>query len=132
MSISFKQALLCDDIRIENTGKFILIGIYASDITVGVLPSTFVGSLALLTQTDFEGEFELQFRAFLNGSRLFEGAGKVTVQSPSSGLLPIKPLMLELGEEGVLRFEVRQAPRGEWQEVCALPVKVDPTLIPSN
>ena len=40
MSIS-AEAIFCDDIRVEDNGKFILIGVYGSDLVPGRMPNQF-------------------------------------------------------------------------------------------
>ncbi len=88
MAISHQYTIVCDDVRQENTGKFIILGMYMGNITVTQLP------FALPT---------LAFFQLLQADRLGSYTIRVQVQNVESG---------RVLAQAVVIMEVNQAPNG--------------------
>jgi hypothetical protein len=93
MAINHKYTLVCDDIRQENNGKFILIGLYMGNITVPHVPFV-LPSIAFFQvfEADRLGNFTFKMRLerMDTGQALVEGMGMLSVQKPGPGVTPIK------------------------------------------
>lgn len=93
MAITHKYTLICDDVRREDNGKLILLGLYTGNIAVPQIPF----SLPLLTfftalESDRPGQWSMKFRLqnLETGKNLVEGAGGITIQQPGLIVAPIK------------------------------------------
>jgi hypothetical protein len=90
MAITHNYTLLCDDVRREDNGKFIILGLYTPDIVVPAVPFA-VPSLCLFTvfDADESGQHGFSFKLKLGETIVAGGSGKLTGVS-GSGALPIK------------------------------------------
>jgi hypothetical protein len=59
---NISKVLICDDIRVENNGKYILIGVYTDDILVSSLPATLSFMTYLQIRPDDVGEANIRAR----------------------------------------------------------------------
>ena len=89
MPITHLYTLVCDDVRVENNGKLIVIGLYTPNVLVPQLPfafSTFTFLQAF--QSDRAGQFT--FRAHLqhveSGQHLAQALGTISVVQPGMGV----------------------------------------------
>ena len=93
MAITHKYTLMCDDIRQETTGKFIVIGIYMGNLAVPHVPFT-LPSLAFFQAFESDRPANLTFRMRLErmdtGQAIFEGMGSMQVHRPGVGVAPVK------------------------------------------
>ena len=88
MALSHRYTLICDDVRQENTGKFLIIGMYMGNITVTQLP------FALPTLTFFQT---------LEADRLGGYTVRVQIQHVETGRILAQAVAL---------MDVNQAPTG--------------------
>jgi len=99
MQLTPKYTLVCDDIRQENTGKFIVIGLYMGNITVPHVPFV-LPSLAFLQifESDNAGNFSFKIRLeqMEKGNAIVEGMGMIAIQGPGTGVIPIRFAPLQL------------------------------------
>jgi hypothetical protein len=118
------DGLVCDDIRREDTGKLLLIGVYSSAIIVGELPTALVLSLAVKLTAQAPVEAAIQFRVMLNGQKIRGGKGRIRIGSAGPLWLTPNPFLLDkLDGEGDLSFDM-QIEDSEWKTVCSLPLKL--------
>jgi hypothetical protein len=94
MSLIPKYTIACDEVRREDNGKILIVGMY----TPSILFQRFPGSLPKLTfltyfETDAVGEFGLTFRLShvdLGAAAGAEGQAKIQISDPAAGLfLPV-------------------------------------------
>ncbi|HEY3203351.1 MAG TPA: hypothetical protein VGL03_06785 [Thermoanaerobaculia bacterium] len=102
-TILFESLVLCDDIRHENTGKLLFVGVYSDVIQVGKLPFQ-LRSLGLA----------IRAKVFSTGRYTFS----VTVSDPQGNNL--------LEASGELNYE------GEAGRTVWLPLVMAPALLPSE
>src|SRR5271157_1783073 len=93
MAINAKYVLMCDEIRIENNGKIILLGLYMPDMTVPQLPFM-IPSLTffIVLESDRPGNIQVRFAIQLldSGQNLAEGMGAAVFPKPGLGVMPIQ------------------------------------------
>jgi hypothetical protein len=122
--------LICDDVRREDTGKFILIGVYTNNIGVAPgLPELRVMA-AVNMRASAVGEYRFQVRGRFEGSAVAHLEGRFVATEPGTtfGVLPLQ--ILGLRRAGILSVEVKHLPDGEWHEVRALPVMLEASSPP--
>lgn len=112
------SALVCDDVRRENNGKEILIGVYSGKIIVPRLPTNIVLMAWLNILVRGPTEFPLDIR-ILDPNERTVMEGEVTVklddvQDTSSMIIPKFHLLVE--NEGSLKIKFRKG-RGRWQTI---------------
>ena len=107
MTITHKWTLVCDEVRQENNGKFIVIGLYTPNLAIPQIPFT-MPYLTFFTclETDRPGDF--QFRMKLthleSGRTVWEGFGGMGVKQPGIGVLPIRLPSVQFQSAGVYTF----------------------------
>lgn len=107
MAITHKYTLICDDVRQENNGKFIVIGLYTGGITVPQIPFGFPFlTFFVCVEADTPGTFSIRLRleSLEQGRRLIEGMGALTVQRPGIAATPIKMGPVQLQATGAYNF----------------------------
>ncbi|MGD0799666.1 MAG: hypothetical protein ABR910_18285 [Acidobacteriaceae bacterium] len=104
MALEHKYTLVCEDIRQENTGKWLIIGLYTHNITTAQLPF-FMPSLAFFfcLTADAVGQhrFKVELRHLDTGTLIApELAGALGIQKPGPVILPIKLPPLQFRAHG--------------------------------
>jgi hypothetical protein len=94
MALHHKYTLICEDIRQENTGKWMVIGLYTHNISTSQLPFV-LPSLAFFLCLDADAvtqyKFKVQFRHLETGTLMVpELTGALGVQRVGPVVLPIK------------------------------------------
>lgn len=93
MAITHKYTVVCDDIRREDNGKLMLIGVYSGNVVLPHVPFT-LPSLAFFQTFDSDRPANLVFRMHLEsletGQRIFEGMGSMQIHRPGLGIAPVK------------------------------------------
>jgi hypothetical protein len=117
MAITENYILMCDDFRVENNGKFIIVGMYITDMTVPSLPFplptlTFFCSL----ESDRPGTFRFSFtlRHEESGRNIAQGMGQAPVNDHRQPIImPVKIGGLQISAPGLYTFSLEfdgQAP----------------------
>jgi hypothetical protein len=121
-AVKIRFGIVCDEVRREDNGKLLLIGVYSSSIIVQQLPAVLVLSLVLGVDNDKPAEAAMEFRVLLNEIQLRRGKGVLNVRSAGQNLIAIQSIPLEkIESEGLLDFQLRLRDR-DWETVCSLPL----------
>src|ERR1700722_15575267 len=110
MPIAHKYTLMCDDVRQENTGKFIVIGLYTGNMTVPQLPAVLPFlTFFMFVEADRAGQFPIRMRleSMESGQRLIEGMGMLAEQRPGTGASPIRVGPVQFQTQGTYNFVVQ-------------------------
>lgn len=109
MAITHRYTLVCDEVRQENNGKFIVIGLYTPNMSVPQIPFT-IQSLTffMFVNADRPGNvpFRMRLERMETGQRLVEGMGVMGVQRPGPGASPIRIGPLQFQAAGTYNFVV--------------------------
>ena len=73
-----EYAIVCDDVRREDNGKFIIIGAYGSDIRVSSIPANLRFSLLVAVRSEIEHQTLVSVRVNQDGKEIF----RTTVEEP--------------------------------------------------
>jgi Family of unknown function (DUF6941) len=110
MPIIQKHAIVCDDARQENNGKWILIGMYTPDMQVPQIP--FV--LPTLTffawlESDRPGSFPFRIKLehLESGASMAEGMGVMQFAKPGIGVSTIRFGGLQFSSPGAYVFSIQ-------------------------
>lgn len=98
MALRITHTLICDEVRIEISGKFIIIGMYTGPIGIPQIPYQFPLTFAPLIESDRPGRFSAKIRVehLESGRRLVEGQAQIQVLQPGTVLTPLKvPMAIE-------------------------------------
>jgi len=109
MAIRHQFTIICDDIRQENTGKLILIGVYTPSIAVPHVP-TAMQSLAFFQswESDRPGRFNIRMRIeqMETGRPIVEGMGMMQIMRPGQGISVMKFGNFQIPAFGTYNFIV--------------------------
>ena len=117
-----ESVVLCDDIRQENTGKAILIGVYSGDIVISSIPARLGISLWLQGRAT-ESAHDLSVRALLYGAAP-EGSAKpavtpgvaINVEPGNEFTVALTGIPTEITEPGYLAIQLKYGDR-DWTEL---------------
>jgi len=120
MITRLRAAILCDDVRTEDNGKNIFVGVYGNQIITGVRPAIIAGFLVLMLDADAE-----ENKVDLRVSAITERTQTLMLKATGGLVTLITPLQIALVDEKPLRVAVRNEGSetwldcGEWQMTFA-------------
>lgn len=110
MSITHKYTLVCDDVRVENNNKLIVIGLYTGQMTVPSIPFA-LPTLCFFQMFESERPGQVGFRATLthldSGKNLATAMGMMGIPKPGNGVSIIKFGNLQISAPGTYLFSVQ-------------------------
>lgn len=100
MAISAKYILMCDEVRQEVNGKFIIIGLYTPDMTIPQIPFGLPSlTFFVAVESDRPGNFQMRFSLshLESGQHVVEGMGGVGFPRPGVGtmILPLRNVPIQ-------------------------------------
>jgi hypothetical protein len=103
MAWEHKYTLLCDDVRREDNGKLIVLGLYFGVITVPQFPAI-LPSLTVLSVFNADrpsnSPFTMRVQRLENGRTIFEAQGFAPVLQPGPVVMPVKVAPVRFDEAG--------------------------------
>lgn len=118
------SAVICDDIRKEDTHKHLLIGVYLDDIVVEQFDAPIILRLWLQFYPDTDGDLHLEVRmkgTAIDKSPLFRGVLDIA-DKDKIATLRLPPMPIILNREGEIEFQFREKGK-RWRPVKRLSVK---------
>jgi hypothetical protein len=128
LKIEIIAAIICDDVRREDNGKAILIGVYPVDVVVETLPANVQLALWTCVSVNQLGAMPFSFRFIgTRGNVVSEVRGDAEFRELSAAQFqaPRMPVLLE--SEGRLRVELKLGD-SDWVPVHSLEVKLKKNL----
>ena len=118
-------AIFCDEIRREDNGKELLIGVYSGSLQVPILPTPIMLSIWVPFERSGVGKVPIEFRLLGPDDRMI-GYGTIELNfidaDYSLGSLPLRGLTAVLVRPGEIIFQIRQHDES-WITVRKLPVE---------
>jgi hypothetical protein len=114
VAVQIRFGILCDDIRREDNGKLLLIGVYDADVRVPQLPTALVARLVV--GVDIQKPLvpaELEVVVSLDDARVLTGKGKITLDR-GRAMIPLPQMRLPIEHDGVLQFKIKLTPSDPW------------------
>ena len=117
-----QNTLLCDDVRVEKSGKHVLVGAYLDTIQVPSFPAAISLMLWMQFYADEEGDLPLEVRVLKDNRPLQTMDGDIHIADPGQiNTLRVPTATLDLKGPGELAFQFRE--RGKrWKTVKRIPV----------
>ena len=110
MAIKHLYTLMCDDVRVENNGKIIIVGLYLPDIGVSQIPAV-LPTLNFFVAVEADRPGSLSFKMKMNhletGKTLLDGGGQLEIKKPGMGSLMIPIRNVQFLEFGAYAFSVQ-------------------------
>jgi hypothetical protein len=109
MAITSKYILMCDEVRQEANGKFIILGLYLPDMTVPQLPFVLPSLTFFITlESDRPGNFQVRFsvESLESGTKVVEGMGGIGFPKPGVGIMPVQFRNLMIQAAGTYVFSL--------------------------
>lgn len=121
------SALLCDEVRREDNGKFIAMGIYRASVQFLKVPAN-KGFTALVQIRDLEqaGNYSLGFKVLVGGKKVQEIAGTLSNTEPSIELLSIPINVIEFTGETDLKMYAK-VDKQRWRAILEMPIRIKPS-----
>jgi len=129
LPIDVETVVLCDDIRQEANGKFLLIGVYGGNIVVPSFPANLNLAVWILGHAATSGKVQVRLRVVgPQETVLQEGTFDVEIKDVLHGtIMAISGLPLQFQREGKMRVELASAGEADWT-----PIKTLGVILPSR
>jgi hypothetical protein len=118
-------AIFCDDVRREDNGKELLIGVYSGSLQLPILPAPVMLSVWVPFERSGIGKVPIEFRLLGPDDRIV-GYGTIELNFTESdytvGSLPLRGLAAMLVRPGEITFQLRQHDES-WATVRKLSVE---------
>ena len=108
MQITHRYTLVCDEVRREDNGKLLLIGVYQHIILVPQFPATFPLTFVQALESDRPGNWSVRMRLqhLETGQRIMEGMGALTFQKPGFAFNPVRLPPVQFQASGTYHFVI--------------------------
>ena len=121
--LSVNYAMLCDDVRFEDNGKLLIVGVYGPDILVTKFPAKIRVMLLLNFSSDSGGDVDFEVRVkSADGSAVAGAKGQLEVSGrTNNSFLPLPGTILSLSSAGDLKFQFRTV-GSRWKTVMSIEI----------
>lgn len=121
------NAIICDQVRKEDNGKHLLLGVYPTDALVSKFPATVSFVLWMQLYVDRNGEFDVEFRIQEDKKIVSSTKAAISVKDHSLPVtVALPPVVLKIDGECTLSFQIREKNK-RWKTAKELPVKKHPS-----
>ena len=107
--ITLKYTLVCDDVRREDNGKLMVVGLYTPNITIPQLPFV-LPTLTFLQclESDRPGNWSVKMRLqhLETGRNVMEAHGMMPFPQPGIAMAPVKLGNIQIRDVGAYNFVV--------------------------
>lgn len=122
-TLKVELALVCDDVRREDNGKLIIIGVYNRNIGVPQLPATLFLSLVVRLVATEPVDADVEFQCVVAGERKAGAKGHLKVSEAGPSLFSVPGLLIgDINSECDLEFQWRLGADGDWETVYSIPL----------
>ncbi len=104
-----RSTTICDQVRTEQGGKNIIIGVYKYDIVVPSFPCGLPLTLWLQLDANKNGAYDVEFRATKDRHLIAQVTGTIEIKDHTRTLeTPLPPMVLQLAAPGTVVFQFRE------------------------
>lgn len=110
MAITHRYTIMCDQVRREDNGKWLLLGVYEDTLGLPQLPAPLPGlTFFMRLESDRLGVWNAQVRLehAETGQRIFEGMAMLNFQRPGGGMVPVATPPFQLTAVGDYNFVIQ-------------------------
>lgn len=101
--VTIDFAFLCDDLRVENNGKQIFIGVYSDEVNLSAFPMQLELKLILHFKSKDIGSHKIHIAAFAEEAKIMEADGNFQVTKVGGGFAGF-PLILSFDKPSALKI----------------------------
>lgn len=117
-----ETALFCDFVRQENTGKHLLVGVFAGEIMVENFPANLqLNAFAILRFEAAANGLSVNFRTLFGGEEISKMMGRLTLSTPSTVPFVLPVALEKISEPGLLELQMDAGGSG-WITVISRPI----------
>lgn len=135
-NVKIDSVLICDDIRREDNGKAILIGVYIGNITLSSVPAGMMMSLWItgkMTGREIPIDLKVEIEAEeKNNCRTYEQKINVTNNEPDKKTaeicIALMRIPVEINSEGTLKIKVKGQDSKAWKEITSKNIIIDSSI----
>lgn len=120
--LTIKNALICDQVRREDNGKLLVIGVYHGSIQVKTFPVAMEIQLLASFRANKLGDLEFEVRALDGAKELAKGTGSMNISRTGDGTVALPPMPLKVDGPTVLSFELLQY-GDKWRLLASMPIE---------
>lgn len=127
--IRFLTAIVCDDLRREDNGKELLIGVYSGSILVGAFPQVLVLCFWVPLMIPASGKYEFEFRMRNTDGGLVNQTPAIEVESLHANMdasIGLGQIPFHIPRAGNIILEGRYR-RGGWEVIKSIAVDLRTT-----
>ena len=126
--LKFLFGIVCDDVRREDNGKELILGVYSGSILVPTFPSNLMLSFWAQYQASAAGHSVMDARV-LSAQRttLVQLKLNIDVSDVGCGSIYLPPLPIQVQSHGELHWQIKQEGQ-DWETIKSIPV-VTPTAV---
>ena len=117
------NAIICDEVRKEDNGKHLLLGVYPRDVLVNDIPTIISLVLWMQLYMDRNGQFDIELQIRKDKSIISRYEATMSVKDhllPQTFTLPQAPIKID--GECTLSIQIREKNK-RWKKVREIPVK---------
>jgi hypothetical protein len=123
---TIEHTFVCDDLRQERSGKWLVVGLYPNDTFSSLLPaSIFLRAPFFLTSLK-AGQLSLEIEALIDHRPVAGFRTDMHLSAIGTDLFPCPLLALQVSQPGMITFRIRE-PEGEWQQYASIRVLSAPS-----
>lgn len=122
-SYEILYALVCDDVRREDNGKWFYIGVYPYDLVLQDVPTQLVLRVIFRLKPRKKGPANFECRLLLDQAVVAGMAGEINSQDLLEDNFPTPPLLVAIPHAGSLTIQVRESDEDAWRVIARHPVK---------
>ena len=120
--VSVDCAIVCDDVRREQNGKLILIGVYGNNIIVPSYPVTLKLSIVLAGHSDVSAQVPLKLRILQDANNYWEADGQMVFDVAGAGLFPVGGLEFSVAKNTDIDIQTRVG-RGRFKSIRKIQIQ---------
>ncbi len=119
-----EYAIVCDDVRREDNGKLIIIGLYGSDITLSSYPANLRLSILVAVRSKTEHQTLVKMRIMRDGERMSELKEKIELSVPAEDItvFSLSGITVSAEKDAILDFQIR-FDQGRYRSACKLKMR---------
>lgn len=131
MATRISAGFLCDDVRLEKSGKLVVVGMYTQDIVFQEFPATISLSIVVQLHEVADGATKIELRFSHEEDEIIRLRGDIgnAPETPFWITLPLPPLTFK--KEALLKVEGKTSD-GDWERIFTIPIKVMPGVSKSE
>lgn len=130
-----QAAVLCEDIRMEMTGKYSLAGVYATDLMASSIAAPFPCGVFAEISSEEAGALHVDFRVIDSGEKIcLSGQSQAFFNEAGKQPFFLGPFQLSVSQYGQIRFEWRLhgQKNARWTTIKSFDLRPIPQAIPAQ